>query len=265
MANHIVTLQEIQSTHFKPAAKYRVFSFFNLHVVLNLIHFCLVLLYITIIVISMATATGVSGGSPQTVSDDERRWVVIGICLTKVLTPALRDVLANEMPIWHKTLVPPPDEIDKQTFKRHMKNPPHSTFKLNYESINNNFSTYKSSYRNYDFAVKDPVSLAKLFMKHSMASFTGFDQTMDTSAALSVVAEAQPFHAASGIAKKIRSDVRNEWAHCNFSHWTDVNYQAALKDIETLINNINLTPAEKKETLDDLDGWKQKGINDITY
>ena len=31
--------------------------------------------------------------------------------------------------------------------------------------------------------------------------------------------------------------------------------------METLINNINLTPAEKKRTLDDLDGWKQKGMN----
>ena len=212
----------------------------------------------------MATAAGVSGGSLKTVSDDERRWVVVGICLTKVLTPALRDALANEMPIWHQNLILPPHEIDKQTFRKHMNNPPHSAFKLNYESINNNFSTHKSSYRKYDYAVKDPVSLAKLLMKPFMASFTAFDQTMDTSAALSVVAEAQPFHAASGIAKKIRSDVRNEWAHCNFSHWTDVNYQAALKDVETLINNINLTPAGKKETLDDLHGWKQKGMNYLT-
>ncbi len=98
-------------------------------------------------------------------------------------------------------------------------------------------------------------------MKQFMASFTGFNQTMDTSAALSVVAEAPPLHGASGIAKKIRSDVRNEFAHCDFSHWTDVNYQAALKDMESLIKSVNLTPVEEKETLKDLDGWKQKGMN----
>ena len=214
----------------------------------------------------MATVAGVIGGSSTTISDNGRRWVAVGICLTEVLTPALRDVLANEMAIWHKTLILPPHEIDKQTFQKPpMKNPPHSIFKLNYESINNNFSTYKSSYRNYDYAVKDPVSLAKLFMKPFMASFTGFDQTMDTSAALAVVSEAQPFHAASGIAKKIRSNVRNEWAHGNVSHWTDVNYNAALKDIENLISNINLSSAETKKTLDDLDGWKQKGINVINF
>ena len=155
--------------------------------------------------------------------------------------------------------------INKQTVSTHMKNPSsHSKFKLNYESINGNFTTHKSSHRKYDYAVKDPVSLAKLFMKQFMASFTGFDQTMDISAALSVIAEAPPFHGASGIAKIFRKKVRNKWAHCDFSHWTDVNYQAALKDIESLIKSINLTPAEKKKTLQDLDGWKQKGMNFLT-
>ena len=207
----------------------------------------------------MGTAFGVAGASHKTVSDEERGWLIIGICLTKVLTPALKDVLANEMPIWYQNLLLPPNEIDKQTCARHAKTLPPSKSKLNYESVNNNSTIRKTS--SYDYGVKDPVSLAKLFMKPFMASFTGFDQTMDISAALSIVAEAQPFHGASGIAKKIRSDVRNEWAHCNFSHWSDENYKTALADIEALINNINLTTAEKKRTLDDLDGWKQKGMN----
>jgi hypothetical protein len=207
----------------------------------------------------MATAVGITGSSSKTISDEERRWVIIGICLTKVLTPALRDVLANEMPIWYQSLLLPPYQIDKQAFGGQAKTLPPSKFNLNYESVNNNSTLRKTS--SYDYGVKDPVSLAKLFMKPFMASFTGFDQTMDTSAALSIVAEAQPFHGASGIAKKTRSDVRNEWAHCNFSHWTEVNYQAALTDMETLINSINLTSAKKKRMLDDLDRWKQKGMN----
>ncbi len=209
----------------------------------------------------MATGGGVSGGSPRMVSEQEIKWMVVGICLTKVLTPALRDVLAKQMPIYYQSLLLPPYEIDKQTFTRHMKNLPHSTFRLNYESINGNFTTPRLSHRNYDYAVKDPVSMAKLFMRQFMASFTGFDHTMDTSAALSVVAEAPPFYGASGMVKKIRSDVTNEFAHCNFSHWTDVNYQAALKDIESLIKSVNLTPHEEKKTLQDLGGWKQKGMN----
>ena len=208
----------------------------------------------------MAAGGGVSGGSPRMVSEEERRWVVVGICLNKVLTPALRDVLAKQMPIYYQSLLQPPYEINKQTFREHMGNLPRSTFRLNYESINDNFTTPRLSHGNYDYAVKDPVSLAKLFMKQFMANFTGFNQTMDTSAALSVVAEAPPFHGASGIAKKIRK-VRNEFAHCDFSYWTDVNYQAALKEIESLIKSINLISTEEKKTLEDLDGWKQKGMN----
>ena len=202
-------------------------------------------------------AAAVSGAIPVTVSEEERRWVVVGICLNKVLTPALRDILGHEIPLWYQTLLPPPNEIHKQTPKSHLKKLPPSTIYLNYESINNNSTVRKPA---YDYAVKDPVSLAKLFVKPSMANFTGFDLTMDTSVALSLIAEAAPFHVASGTAKTIRSDVRNEWAHCNFSQWTKVKYEAALHDMETLINQLNLPPPDKKRTLDDLDSWKQKGM-----
>ena len=143
----------------------------------------------------MATAavpTGSTGASTsgKNVTDKERRWVVVGICLNKILTPALRKVLSNEIPKWHQALIKPPIEIDKQTSGKHVKNLPPSTMKLNYESINNNV-VHKSP-KLYDYAVKNPLSLAKLFMKPFMASFTGFDHTMDTSAVLSVMCEAQP-------------------------------------------------------------------------
>ncbi len=134
-----------------------------------------------------------------------------------------------------------------------------STIKLNYDSINNN-AVHKST-KLYDYAVKDPLSLAKLFMKPFMASFTGFDHTMDTSAVLSVMCEAQPFIAsgAAVLAKKVRSDIRNEWAHCDFSHWSEPNYQSALNDIESLVKAVGLTTAEEKIVLDDIDNWRNNG------
>ena len=211
----------------------------------------------------MATAAGPSSGtstSGKNVSDEERRWVVVGICLNKVLTPALRKVLSAEIPKWYNTLVKPPVEIDKQTFRKHAeKILPPSAMKLNYDSINNN-SVHKSP-KLYDYAVKDPLSLAKLFMKPFMASFTGFDHTMDTSAVLSVMCEAQPFltSGAAGLAKKIRADIRNEWAHCDFTHWSEPNFQTALQDIESLVKTAGLTSIEEKLVLDDLDIWKKNG------
>ena len=210
----------------------------------------------------MATAAGPSSGtstSGKNVSDEERRWVVVGICLNKVLTPALRKVLSAEIPKWYHTLVKPPVEIDKQTFRKHEKTLPPSAMKLNYDSINNN-SVHKSP-KLYDYTVKGPLSLAKLFMKPFMARFTGFDHTMDTSAVLSVMCEAQPFltSGTAVLAKKIRADIRNEWAHCDFTHWSEANFQIALQDIESLVKTAGLTSVEEKLVLDDLDIWKKNG------
>ena len=133
------------------------------------------------------------------ISDEGRRWAVVGVCLTKVFTPP-------------------------------------SKYMLKYENINNNpVCKYPPA---YDYAVKDPLSLAKLFVQPFMAAFTSFDQTMDMSAVLTVMIEANPF-VSSGVvadAKKFRSDIRNQWAH------------------------IKLSPADEKALCDDLNGWKDKGI-----
>ena len=210
----------------------------------------------------MATAvvpSPVTATSSNNVSDEERRWVIIGICLNKIVTPELRKVLGNEIPKWYQTLLRAPTEIDKQTFGKHVRNLPPSTMKLNYDSINNNV-VHKYA-KLYDYAVKDPLSLAKLFVKPFMASFIGFDHTMDTSAVLSVICEAQPFitSRAAVLAKKARSDIRNEWAHCDFSHWTEPNYQSALNDIESLVKSVGLTTADEKIVLDEIDNWRNNG------
>ena len=172
----------------------------------------------------MAVAVIPSSGastSSKNITDEEGRWVIIGICLNKVLTLSLRKVLGIEIPKWYQSLVKPPVEIDKQTYGKFVKNLSPSTIKLSYDSINNN--TAHKSVKMYDYAVKTPLSLPKLFLKPFMASFTGFDNTIDTSAVLSVMCEAQPFIAcgADVLARKVRSDIRNEWAHCKFLHWTE--------------------------------------------
>jgi hypothetical protein len=200
----------------------------------------------------MATAS-----TSTSISDDERRWVVIGVCLTKVLTPALRNVLATELPKWHQILCQPSTKIDKQVFGGHQKKLHPSTLDLNYKSINNN--DVIGSPRSFDYAVKDPLSLAKLFVKPFMSKFTGFNQTMDTSAVLSVICEAAPFVGAAAHAKTVRSDVRNEWAHCNFASWTDAKFKAAFQSMETLLKNVNLSPGDEQELCDELNSWENKG------
>jgi hypothetical protein len=84
---------------------------------------------------------------------------------------------------------------------------------------------------------------------------------MDTSAVLSVMCEAQPFIAcgADVLAKKVRSDVRNEWAHCDFLHWTEANFQTAMKDMESLVKTAGFTVEEQKRVLHDLKLWGKNG------
>ena len=126
-----------------------------------------------------------AASTSSSISNDERRWVVIGVCLTKVLTPALRNVLATEIPKWHQILCQSPTEIDKQVYGRHKIQLNPSTLDLNYKSINNNNA--RRSSRAFDYAIKDPLSLAKLFVQPFMSKFTGFDKTMDISTVLSVI------------------------------------------------------------------------------
>ena len=201
-----------------------------------------------------------ASGTTTNISDDERRWAVVGVCLNKVLTPALRNVLATELQNWYHLLCQAPVEIDKQIFSKYKKKLPPSKYMLKYENINNNHA--RKSTHVYDYAVKDPLSLAKLFVQPFMAAFTGFDQTMDMSAALTVMIEANPF-VSSGVAadaKKLRSDIRNEWAHCDFTKWTVLKFNAAFQDMKSLVKKVKLSPADEKALCDDLDGWRDKGL-----
>ena len=202
-------------------------------------------------------ASAVTTGS---ISDEQRRWAVVGICLTKVLAPTLKSVVATELGKWHNLLCQPPDLIHKQLFTKYKKKLPPSKFQLKYENINNN-KVHKLPSA-YDYAVRDPLSLAKLFVQPFMALFTGFDQTMDMSAVLAVMSEADPFlsSGAAAEAKKVRSDIRNQWAHCDFSKWTLYKFNASFQGMTSLIKKINLPPADEKALCDDLDGWKDKGV-----
>ena len=200
-----------------------------------------------------------ASATTNSISDEERRWAVVGVCLAKVLTPVLRNVLATELQNWYHRLCQAPDEIDKQVFSKYKKKLLPSKYMLKYENINNNNA--RRPIHAYDYAVKDPLSLAKLFVQPFMAAFTGFDQTMDMSAVLAVMSEADPFISSgvAGDARKVRSDIRNQWAHCDFTKWTVLKFNAVFQDMKSLVKKVKLSPADEKALCDDLDGWKDKG------
>ena len=196
---------------------------------------------------------------------EDKRWLVVGICLSKVLTPVIRTVLKHEMQQLYQALTVPPHNIHSQTFACHATHISPSTLTLNYASINDN--VLKGSHYKYDYSVKDYVSLAKLFVKPFMASFTGFDGSLDLSAALSILCWAPNFvfQAVDIIATEVRS-VRNEWGHCKSSNWTEAYYLDCFSLMEKLIKRLNLPATlDQANILEELETWRKTGEKILIY
>ena len=187
---------------------------------------------------------------------EQRRWLVVGIALHHVLTPCLRVKIEAELTPFYQHLVRS-FGLDKQTYPSFMRNIPPSTVNLNYESINNNHTNPHRSH--YDYCVRDEVSLAKLFMKPFMATFNAFDSSFDSSAALTVLNQAPPFTSVKPFAEDVRSNVRNEWAHCDFTAWTQGHYDTCFDLMEALIKRLSLPLVDEAKALDSLKLWRKQG------
>ncbi|KAJ7392994.1 hypothetical protein OS493_008240 [Desmophyllum pertusum] len=189
---------------------------------------------------------------------EQRRWLAVGISLQNVLTPCLRDKIQNEMMPFYQHVVRH-FGLDRQTYAAFKKTIPPSTMRLNYGSINNNAALHP---RNYDYCVKEEVSLAKLFMKPFMAHFNAFDSSFDASAALAVLCSAPwpPFTSAKPFAEDVKSEVRNKWAHCDFAEWTQAHYDHCFDLMEALVTNLRLAPADEARVLGELQLWRKQGL-----
>lgn len=210
------------------------------------------------IIYRSSMANAVSTGST---SAEEKRWSAIGICLNKILAPSLRKAADIELQDWYNLLTRPPHVIDEQVFTKHRKTLLPSKFPLQYRNVNSN-NVHNSRPKAWDYAVKDHLSLAKLFVRPSMTRCTGFDETMELSAVLSIICEACPF-VRSGVAdhaKNVRSSVRSVWADSDFSEWTNVKFNDATEEMQCLVEGTNLSDVVKKEVCDDLQRIKNKGI-----
>lgn len=97
--------------------------------------------------------------------------------------------------------------------------------------------------------------------KHSKCySLAAFDNTCDLSAVLGILERASLFHPSIQTnAKDVRSKVRNEWGHCNFDHWTKLEFHNSFQLMETMIRSLRLTKRDEDKELDELHDWETKG------
>ena len=93
-----------------------------------------------------------------------------------------------------------------------------------------------------------------------MYPFAGFDNTCDASAVLNILEKASVFSTPiQTSAKNVRTEVRNEWGHCNFDHWTDMKFQNSFQLMETMVRSLGLPKPDEKKELDELHDWEKKG------
>ena len=189
-------------------------------------------------------------------SDDIKRHVAIGIALNNVLVPQLKRFVDSKLISLYEQLVIK-YKIDSQL-----------------QSSFGDREQYKKIAREEGFQnVKpnDPLptiicshhELAKLYLQPFMRHFNNInDEKFDASAALMILEKASCFkREEKDLAKKIKQNTRNPWAHCNFREWDDNKFLESFKDMKELGGVLTLPrEREKAELLEGLDSWKENGL-----
>ncbi|XP_071178213.1 uncharacterized protein [Mytilus edulis] len=197
--------------------------------------------------------------NPADLDDNQRRWLILGICLHSVITPILRKyvvpiltVLYNELTLKHK--------IDTQTYPSQLKQYPPTKAYLNYESVNNNKATFGNHKAKYDYTIKSVVDVSKLFLQTHMAHYIYFDDTCDSSALLGLIINIDKFPpVVKSDAENVRRNIRNPWAHCDFTEWDAVKYSDSFQLMEKLVKNLSLISTEEHQIIGELKKWEING------
>lgn len=204
-------------------------------------------------------------------SDEEKRWLVVGVAMVKVVAPVLRDTIQNGMALYYTNLnthcnsLSPPCNLSTLTFSQASKD---TTLKsLKFENINGNSLMFGKSKKNYNYSVSSEVELAKLHLPNYLATFSAFDESLDLSAILRLLGWSKPapiFPSPDPVlsiqtaADDARDYIRNKWAHPNFSEWTEGFFNDCFSKLEDLVKSVRLGVKEKS-ALDQLYDWQTKG------
>jgi len=194
------------------------------------------------------------------VTDNQKRWLVFGIALNKVLVSHIRPFVGQEVQREYGNLQTS-HNIHTQSSARRLKN--WLTF-LKYENINSNDALSRLRGGKFDHALFDcrvtsHVDFAKLYVENHMAKFNAFDEHCDASAVLALLGKVPVFSLAVQRAAGYVRKARNAWVHCVFSDWYPVNYQQRLNEMIRLVKALGLPLANERNLLGELKDWELKG------
>ena len=202
------------------------------------------------------------------VSDEEKRWIVVGIALNKVAAPVLRDAVTKGMDNNYADLdrhckhSTPPSTLRTLNYGNVRADP--AIFRnLKFQNINNNNVVHGLC--NYNFNINSAVDLAKLYVPGYLAQFSAFDESLDMTAILRLLgfkmympSSVFSLHTQAS-ADDVRENVRNKWGHVDLTEWTDALFNDCFAKLETLLKSLGLTTAVEKKALEQLADWKSKG------
>ncbi|XP_028414763.1 LOW QUALITY PROTEIN: uncharacterized protein LOC114537853 [Dendronephthya gigantea] len=200
-----------------------------------------------------------------TLTEDHKRWCVFGIALNHVVVPAIRPVLEQEILNEYNDLKLK-NNIHVQT-THSFPSPKYPTCNaMKYENINGNDTKLKAphykkfDYSKFDYKVTSHVDFAMIFLLNYMAKLNAFDETCDASAVLTLLGRIPVFSAALQNAANVVRECRNAWGHCNFTKWNESKFKKSFDDMEKLLREVGLSPADESKVLADLNDWKDKGV-----
>ena len=199
-------------------------------------------------------------------SENQKRWLVAGIVLNKILIPQIRPFVEQSIGTEYNNLKAS-HNIDTQSTPGRLQRWPQV---LKYENINGNDGHPKLvggrfNYSLFDCKINSHVDFARLYVNSHMAHFAAFDGHCDASAVLTLLGRVPVFSAAIQTAADHVREARNDWAHCVFGKWDQPNFLKSFTEMEQLVRAMALPSADEGKLLGDLKDWETKGINMLMY
>ncbi len=194
-------------------------------------------------------------------SENQKRWLVAGIALNKILIPQIRPFVEQGINAEYNNLKTS-HNIDTQSSSGRLRRWPQV---LKYENINGNNGHPKLpdgrfNYSLFDCKVASHVDFARLYVQNHMAHFTAFDDHCDASAVLALLGRVPVFSAAVQTAADQVREARNDWAHCVFGKWDRTKFQKSFTEMEQLVRDMALPTADEGKLVGELKDWETKGI-----
>ncbi|KAJ7339494.1 hypothetical protein OS493_005892 [Desmophyllum pertusum] len=206
-------------------------------------------------------ATAASGPSHLSVTENQKRWLVAGIALNKILIPQIRPFVEQGIKTEYNNLKTSHNIDGQSTSGRLQRWPPRKVLK--YENINGNGVHPKLggryNYALFDCRVTSHVDFARLYVENYMAKFNAFDDHCDASAVMALLGGVPVFSAAVQTAAGDVRMGRNDWAHCVFSKLDEAKFQQSFIEMEHLVKVMALPVADEGKLIAELKDWESKG------